>query len=78
MVKTREVKMISVVFKGEKWFSSMSATSYKEMKNNFPCKFIMIYRDKQGEERETKEVKIGQTEIFEMFPEGYSSAIGWV
>lgn len=38
----------------------------------------MIYRDKPGEERETKEVKIGQTEIFEMFPEGYSSALGWV
>lgn len=70
--------MISVIYKGEKWFSSMSSTSYKEMKNHFPCKFIMIYRDKKGEERETKEVKIGQTEIFEIFPEGYSLANGWV
>ena len=69
---------ISVIFQGEKWYSTMNAAAYKEMKNHFPCKFIMIYRDKPGEERETKEVKIGQTNIFEMFPEGYSLGSGWV
>lgn len=69
--------MISVVFQGEKWFSSMSATEYKEMKNHYPCKFILIHRD-INKERETKEVKIGQTNIFEMFPDGYSLANGWV
>jgi len=70
--------MISVVYEGEKWYSAMLPRYYREVKSIHPCKFIMIYRDKPGEERETKEVKIGQTEIFEMFPEGYSSALGWV